>query len=144
MFGVLALAFRDNASRRLHPGVAFACLTAVAVVFLVAATLLSVGIDQKALAKNIADDIRAVPLKVEIAGSGASTAVDGRRRDLCFGSRNRIQILYGPHDASEVASCGPLLFRRGLVRVPLHETQPVSVTLHTSKPVRPLRPDFNP
>lgn len=73
-FCILALAFRANVLSRVHLGRAAAGLTAVALILLLLSTRLGVGIDQKALAKNIADDIRSAPLKVEITGNTPTTA----------------------------------------------------------------------
>jgi len=88
-FCILALAFRDNAPHRLHLVLAAAGLTAVASISLLVSTRLGVGIDQKALAKNIADDIRSVPLKVEIANNGHIATLDETRLAEAIAARLR-------------------------------------------------------
>lgn len=65
-FLILVLAFADDVRNRGPLGLTAIGLMAVALLLLFTSTWLGVGIDQKALAKSIADDIRSAPLDVQV------------------------------------------------------------------------------
>lgn len=88
-FLIVAYAFRDSVPRGLHLAIAVAALTALALVSLLAATQLRPDADQKALAKNIADELRSTPLKVEITGAAPTPVHDEMRLAQAIADRLR-------------------------------------------------------